>query len=174
MKHILSFLFFICTLSAILCAQQISPVVLASNGGNGKAGHMHLDWTLGESAIERLTGQQHSFTEGFHQPIRIIQQVDITAPYPDRWKADQLRAGVSLSPNPASTELLIHFTATVSGMVNCVVLDANGIPQLHKTINASFGATRFDVSGLAPGLFFIQLIAADDGTTTVFKLLKVN
>lgn len=174
MKHLLLFLLTIYLNTGVFFAQQLSPVVLASNGGNGQAGDVRLEWTLGELAIEHQTGYERSFTEGFHQPIRLIEQVDITASDHDDQKVDHQRTGVTLSPNPVSTELLIRFNPAISGPMTCYVLDANGNPHLQKTLDNEAGEVQLDLADLGPGLFFIQLISADDGTNSLFKLIKVN
>ena len=174
MKHLLLFLLIICLSNCFLYAQQLSPVVLASNGGSGHAGDVRLEWTLGELAIEHQTGHVRSFTEGFHQPIRLIEQVDMTSADQKRHQVDHQPAGVSLSPNPVSTELLIRFDPTVSGLLTCYILDANGNQHLQKILDTEAGEVQLDLADLGPGLFFIQLISADDGTNSLFKLIKVN
>jgi len=38
-------------LSGSLCAQSLSPTVIASAGGTGTAGGVTLSWTVGETAV---------------------------------------------------------------------------------------------------------------------------
>ena len=63
-----------------LSSQQLTPVVLSSNGGVGTSGKLQLEWTLGELAVEGLIGQPRSYTEGFHQPTLQVEQVEMVYP----------------------------------------------------------------------------------------------
>ena len=45
-----------------LSAQQLSPVVLSSNGGTDSAKGVQLEWTLGELATRGVTGQPRNIS----------------------------------------------------------------------------------------------------------------
>ena len=174
MKHWLITLCCVCGFALALSAQQLSPEVLASNGGTSLAPGIQLDWTLGEAAIGGLSGQDKSYTEGFHQPIILLEKIDYTEPEVDPSTKDAPRTGITVSPNPVSSDLTIHFDGTTHELFDCQVLDANGNPQLHKSLRTNEGDVVLDLSGLIPGLFFIRFIATDDGAITVFKLAKIK
>jgi hypothetical protein len=174
MKHWIMTLCCFGSLGYALSAQQLAPAVLASNGGTGMAAGLQLDWTLGELAVEGLSGQKRNFTEGFHQPIIVLRQIDITAPEFNRWEKKEGITGITVSPNPVSTDLMIHFDKAAPGTITCQVLDANGNTHLRQSFQTAHGDAHLDLSGLAPGLFFIRFMDAEDGTTTVFKLAKIQ
>ena len=174
MKHWLITLCYGCGFSSALSAQQLTPAVLASNGGTSVAAGIQLDWTLGEAAIGGLSGQERNYTEGFHQPIILIEKVDFDEPEANHSNYDVPRSGITVSPNPVSSDLTIHFDGTAHEFFDCQVLDANGNPQLHKSLRTNEGDIVLDLSGLIPGLFFIRFIATDDGAITVFKLAKIK
>lgn len=157
-----------------LSAQQLSPAVLASNGGTSMAAGIQFDWTLGEAAIGGLSGHERNYTEGFHQPIVLIEKVDFAEPEVNHSTKDVLLSGITVSPNPVSSNLTIHFDATNHELFDCQVFDANGNSQLQKTLRTTEGDITLDLSGLIPGLFFIRFIASDDGAITVFKLAKIK
>lgn len=174
MKHWLITLCCGCGFSSALSAQQLSPAVLASNGGTNMAAGIQLEWTLGEAAIGSLSGQERNYTEGFHQPIVLLEKVDFTEAEVNLSTKDVPRSGITVSPNPVSTDLTIHFDGTTHELFDCQVLDANGNPHLHKSLRTNEGDVILDLSGLIPGLFFIRFIATDDGAITVFKLAKIK
>ena len=173
MKHWLITLCCSCGMSLALSAQQLSPAVIASHGGTSRGAGIQLEWTLGEAAIGSLSGQERNYTEGFHQPIVLIEKVDF-----DQEKVhstnDDPQSGITVSPNPVSSDLTIHFDGTTHQLFDCQVLDANGNPQLQKTLRTNEGDITLDLSGLIPGLFFIRFIATDHGDITVFKLAKIK
>ena len=174
MKHWLITLYCVCWFSLVSSAQQLSPAVLSSNGGTSVATGIQLDWTLGESAIGGLSGQERNYTEGFHQPIVLIEKVDFDEAESNHSNNDVPRSGITVSPNPVSSDLTIHFDGTTHELFDCQVLDANGNPQLHKSLRTNEGDVVLDLSELIPGLFFIRFIATDDGAITVFKLEKIK
>ena len=174
MKHWLITLCCGCGFSSALSAQQLSPAVLASNGGTNMAAGIQLAWTLGEAAIGSLSSQERNYTEGFHQPIVLFEKVDFTEAEVNLSTKDVPRSGITVSPNPVSTDLTIHFDGTTHELFDCQVLDANGNPHLHKSLRTNEGDVILDLSGLIPGLFFIRFIATDDGAITVFKLAKIK
>lgn len=167
---------FFCGFSFIhhLSSQQLSPVVLSSNGGVGTSGNMQLEWTLGELAVEGLTGQPKSYTEGFHQPTLLVEQVEMVYP-PIRPDSDhEKQTLITISPNPVATELTIRFVSDTEEQLYCQVRDANGALLSDRKLNTQDGNTQIDVTDLAPGLYFIHFIATDDGTVTVFKVVKIR
>lgn len=135
---------------------------------------MQLEWTLGELAVEGLTGQPKSYTEGFHQPTLVVEQVQMVYP-PIRSGSDQEKQTlITISPNPVATELTIRFVSDTDEQLYCQVRDANGALLSDRTLNTRDGNTEIDVTDLAAGLYFIHFIATDDGAVTVFKVVKIR
>lgn len=167
---------FFCGFSFIhhLSSQQLSPVVLSSNGGVGTSGNVQLEWTLGELAVEGLTGQPRSYTEGFHQPTLLVEQVQTVYP-PIRTDSDHdHQALITISPNPVARELTIRFDSNTEEQFYCLLRDANGGLLSNRTLHTQDGNADIDVADLAAGLYFIHLIATDDGAVTVFKVVKIK
>jgi hypothetical protein len=157
-----------------LFSQQLTPVVLSSNGGVGTSGDMQLEWTLGELAIEGLTGQPGSYTEGFHQPTLLVEQVEVVYPPISTGSDHASQTLITISPNPVATELTIRFVPGTEERFYCQVRDANGAMLSERTLNTRDGNTQIDVSDLVPGLYFIHFIAQDEGAVTVFKVVKIR
>jgi hypothetical protein len=167
------FFFGFCFLDYI-SSQQFTPVVLSSNGGVGTSGNMQVEWTLGELAVEGLSGQARSYTEGFHQPTLLVEQVEMVYPpfRPGNERDDQ--SLIMIAPNPVATELTIRFNSDTREQWYCQVRDANGALISQRTLNVLDGHTELDVADLAEGLYFIHFIAVEDGEVTVFKVVKIK
>ncbi len=157
-----------------LFSQQLIPAVLSSNGGIGTSENMQLEWTLGELAVEGLIGQPRSYTEGFHQPTLLVEQVEMMYPLiRTRYEYDD-QTLITLSPNPVATELTIRFVSTTQEQLYCQVHDANGALLSTRTLYTQDGNAEINMADFAAGLYFIHFIAADDGAVTVFKVVKIK
>lgn len=157
-----------------LSSQQFTPALLTSDGGIATAAGIQLEWSLGELAVEGLTGQPRSYTEGFHQPTLLVEQVEMVYP-PIRTRSDHDNQPlITISPNPVATELSIRFVSGTEEQFYCQVRDANGALLSDRTLNTKDGNTEIDVSDLAAGLYFIHFIATDDGAVTIFKVAKIR
>lgn len=157
-----------------LFSQQLTPAVLSSNGGVGISGNIQLEWTLGELAVEGVTGQPRSYTEGFHQPTLLVEQVEVVYPTIKNGSDLATQTLITISPNPVATKLTIRFVPGTEERFHCQVRDANGAMLSERTLNTRDGNTEIDVTDLVPGLYFIHFIADDDGAVTVFKVVKIR
>ena len=90
MKKQLVLLLLIC--SAAVQAQSLSPQVLSSGGGYAEGASLSLSYTIGEIAVETLTGTSLVLTQGFQQPLDVGGTFTPESMYPD-WK-------VQTWPNP--------------------------------------------------------------------------
>ncbi|MFM7104490.1 MAG: hypothetical protein ACKOW8_03140, partial [Flavobacteriales bacterium] len=71
MRNIL--LFFCVTISTgIVRSQSLSPTVIATSNGSYVGSTFSMDYTVGETFINTLSGDGYILTQGFHQPESII------------------------------------------------------------------------------------------------------
>ena len=173
MKHVLLTAFLLSFADASLSAQQLINEVVSSGGGSGQTGSIQLDWTLGDLAVQDGTLRAQRFTEGFQQPVILIERVDPATKDHSQTIEAPVNNVITLSPNPVSAQLTIHFEHAESKWMKCQVLDARGNPLFIRTMNTKEGDQFLDLSTLAPGLAFVQFISENDGTITVFKLVKI-
>ena len=75
-------------------------------------------------------------------------------------------------PNPARNSVTVNFSAMQNGKYIFELSELNGKTLLHKEMNALKGSnnTRIDVSGLARGIYFINVISPDKTKQSI----KVN
>ena len=72
-KNTLLLLLGIC-IAGFARSQQLSPSIIASDGGISKAAGISLEWTLGEPTVESLSTSDRLYTQGFHQPILLVKK----------------------------------------------------------------------------------------------------
>lgn len=174
MKHLLFTVLLLLFSGVNLEAQQFTNEVVSSGGGSNQINNLQLDWTLGELAVHEGKGRTQRFTEGFHQPIIQMEWIEIMdTALPHKDKASQ-ETGITLYPNPVSSELTIHFSHSRSEWMVCQVFDANGIPYLRKIMDTNAVDHSIDLSVLAPGLVFVQFIPHNGGYVTPFTLVKIQ
>lgn len=151
--------------------QQFEPAVLATSGGSGQAGKLQIDWTLGETAVEGITGQTSSFTEGFHQPWLIAEQV-YTATTDDANPAIA-PPRFNVYPNPVLRELnvqlpdneeayRIHIHDAQGGLIQVVR------PDIHDR------KVMMTLDDLAPGLFYVHITDDLRQPVSIFKITKIQ
>ena len=175
MKHWLIALCFGCIITIPLSAQQLVPAVLASNGGTGIAADIQLDWTLGETAIGGLSGQQRNYTEGFHQPILLIEKVDYTGPETNKLNKDVPGSGITISPNPTNGHASARVRFGNRTMAHIYLYSTTG-KSLKKifdgTVEAGEKTFPLDLSDL-PDQTFIFIVKTNEGMESA-KVVKTR
>ncbi|MBA4853839.1 3-coathanger stack domain-containing protein [Emticicia sp. BO119] len=71
MKTTFLFIIYNVLLGYNVCAQSVSPQVIASAGGYAATGNVQLSWTMGETFITQLTTPALSVSQGFQQNLNI-------------------------------------------------------------------------------------------------------
>jgi len=152
-----------------LDAQTAAPSVIASDGGTGVGAGIRIDYTLGELAVDGLTGQPASMTEGFQQPYLQIEFVPV-----DPMKPTENGTLVSLAPNPVSASLTVSPGREASRPLILGVHDANGILVYQQSIDPALGNSQVDMSGFLPGVYYFQFRSADREQTSTYKIVKIQ
>jgi hypothetical protein len=157
-----------------LSAQTVSQTVIASDGGSGAGAGVRLDYTLGEMAVDGLTGQAISITEGFHQPFLRIENVDSSPSSQGTSITKESESIITLTPNPVKSELTVKFDPQAPESIALDVRDANGILVLQKQFDPLNGDTPLDVSGFLPGVYYFQFASPDQRIQSTFKISKIQ
>ena len=132
-----------------LTAQEVSPTVIASAGGEGTVEGTTIMWTLGEVAVTTLTDGQNVITQGFHQPPEGTTSVPLVA-----GSAPVL----SLRPNPTANELFIDLPEAATEEVTVQLIDLLG--QQVGSITSEKGASqvRLDVATIPAGNYIVRVM----------------
>ena len=165
-----------CTFYALsgLTAQTAAPSVIASEGGTGVGAGIRIDYTLGELAVDGLTGQPASMTEGFQQPYLLIELVPDNPFNPGEVSPTEIEALVSMAPNPVSASLTVSLNREMTRPLTLGVRDANGILMYQSPIDPAQGDSQVDMSGFPPGVYYFQFRSADREWTATYKIVKIQ
>ncbi len=75
---------------------------------------------------------------------------------------------ISLSPNPAKDMVNFGVEAATEETATIIIVNANGV-EIYKTqqkLNGGFNQSQLDVSGLAPGVYYVMVIRGNNKIVT--------
>ncbi|MDX1684548.1 MAG: T9SS type A sorting domain-containing protein [Saprospiraceae bacterium] len=137
--------------------QSISPVVLASSGGEGNVGDNSVSWTLGEMSIMTLE-DGNIITQGFHQPNLIITKT-----------SQESDLELVVYPNPTQDVLLINNDGRQD--LDFLLIDNFGKMVMEGQLN--IGLTELKVNGIPSGHYFLRVLNGDNLITS-YKIEKTG
>ncbi len=148
-------------------SQERSPTVVAPGGGIAKGSSMSLEWTLGEVAIETVSTSKVLYTQGFHQPVLLIEKAG---------PAENLilKNKMSIFPNPASSvvNVLLHFIPKTPLAVT--LLDAHGKILQVAQIPAKGTQLQLKVGGYAQGAYYLRIQSKDGSIHSNYNIIKTQ
>jgi hypothetical protein len=159
----LLFLFFAST----TYAQILSPEVISSQGGNFISPQFEVSYTVGEmAAISTISANNYILTQGFHQPDKYVTV-----------SVDEVVSNVGLLayPNPAHSVLNLQLTLDRNQKFVAECFDISGrLVNTPIQINHLPGVQtyQFEISGLAPGAYFLRLSAENGNASQTVKFTK--
>jgi len=168
------FLFLFCKSLSSAFGQSISPQTVNVGGNYSTFSGFSLDFSLGESSSIAFlkfsdnsslsTGVLQSFT-----PL-VTGIVDLSFTEGEN---------ITLSPNPASTNLRIKGLLNRPGFIEFHVVDMNGrVMSIDpKSYYINYFEKEFNVSSFNEGIYFIRLMYQSMDTDTksaVFKFIKIQ
>ena len=151
-------------------AQSPDHSVLSPAGGTASLETMTLDWTLGELAVESAYSSHKLYSQGFHQPILTIREVDISL----EWKYDeQDKFDISLSPNPVIATLHLKIAERQKEELLVQLRNSNGqIVQATKLLPHTSDA-ELNLQSYASGTYFLNIFKENDLIKS-FQISKIN
>ena len=133
--------------SSTIHAQEFSPTVIGSSGGDGKVKGITIMWTLGEVAVATLTNGENVLTQGFHQPPEGTTSAPLLT--------DAL-PGVSVRPNPVANELFVELPELGSKEAYLELVDMSGSRVMETTNQTGLQTLRLNVSELPVGAYIVR------------------
>lgn len=151
-------------------SQQISPEVLSPAGGTDQLKQLSLEWTLGELATETIYSGDLMLTEGFHQPVLIIREIQAIE---TRSAKASLDLEVTAFPNPVSSTLHVQISTESSPDPLYIVLASAGGKILNRQ-KVDTGSLNFelDMSPYSAGSFLLTCMREDGSVLRTFRILK--
>ncbi|MFN0202710.1 MAG: T9SS type A sorting domain-containing protein [Bacteroidia bacterium] len=147
-----------------LFAQSISPHVIASTGGQFSQTTAQLEFTVGEVAIATYNIGSNLLSQGFHQPIIVVDAIDDAL----------IGFSMNVYPNPTTQSLLLESDAPLPSNLHFLLVDAKGSTILTGDWQKNETQKALDLSQLAEGTYFLQLIHTQSTATRTFKVQKLS
>ena len=145
--------------SSFLISNIISQEVIATQGNSTSNSVATLDYTIGEVVILTGTDGKNDVTQGFHQPVFEITNIETI----------EISFEVSIYPNPAVDLLNIQFEEVDKGS-RFELYDANGKLLITREINDHNMSLPFNE--YETGLYFISFISSENQLLKTFKIQK--
>jgi hypothetical protein len=152
--------------------------VVAADGGTAAGAGMTLEWTLGETSISSGKSQAIFLTEGFHQPILLVEAVSSTA-FEREGTTDAKKEvsretafSVTLLPNPVASILYVRFSDGNFDGARLELADASGQVLIVDALPAESREVEMDLANLSSGIYFLRCRSLDGQFSKTFKVTK--
>ena len=160
----------IITMSAVLCffmwtghAQLLYPEVYSCFGGDIRTDAFQITWTGGEPLFETYVANETILTQGFNQTVQVIEEITFI---------EELNLHLSVYPNPASDYLVIQLNQEYKNGLSVRLVNIQGAGCGIFKFNSSTAV--IDVSGLAPGMYYLQISDPDSNAMKTFKITIIK
>lgn len=141
MKHVL----FICLLCMI--SQLSAQEVVSAGGDHFATSEYSVSFTIGELAIETVSSDNRTLTQGFHQANLTVTSV-----------SEASGIDVNVFPNPATNRLNISGLES-AGPLQILLIDVTGRTLLNYQLSMQ---SSIDVSQLPVGVYVLSISSMDD------------
>jgi hypothetical protein len=157
-----------------LCnAQSLSPSVISSSGTVNQNDKIQLEWTLGEIAIESHQTTNGLLTEGFHQPILRIEEME-----PSGSSREEISTisdlDISIRPNPVNALLTVDIKSGLdqNGTITLTDLAGQRLQKLETSLFAQ--QLEWDFSPFPSGMYFLYFHTKEGKLLKTFKVIKAH
>jgi hypothetical protein len=164
---------FILGASLFAAAQWLRPEVIASQGGVSKSENISLEWTLGEFAVESVLSGSRLFTQGFHQPLLITKEFYSAPDFKSAENKTDKTYTVKVFPNPATSLIQVNLEFQTEERIVLSMVDFRGAKVFSRHIHAASYSGNINVSGLAQGVYLLEIKKQDGQTVKTFKIIKM-
>jgi len=168
MKYFLLFIITSLGISKVSFSQEASPTVVAAGGGTAKGTSVSLDWTLGEVAVESIRSSKSLYTQGFHQPVLVVEQIK------DKTDLPVKNYNISIYPNPVISLLYIQLHFIPATRLSVVLRDGRGKLLQKKEIPAKSTGLQLNVSAYPQGAYHLQIQNSDGSIVSHYNVIKAQ
>jgi len=145
-------------------SQQLSNQVLVPAAGLATSTTINYSQTIGETAVDVISGSGFTLTQGFQQPAMKITDITPTG------------TGVDVYPNPASDYIYVKLFGAEARRYRIEIINIAGTIVSSVTMDFITDyniVQRFDISDLTFGFYFVRVSSFDAKINRVFKIEKM-
>ena len=169
-KNMLLLLLGIC-IAGFARSQQLTPSIIASDGGINKAAGISLEWTLGELTVESLSTADRLYTQGFHQPLLVVKNLPLVEVKEVKMLAEYK---ITVAPNPVLSILMVNINTEKKEKLNLTLTDVAGRQILVQAFNGRSNTTQIDMSRMTSGVYVLELRNLTGQLIKSFQVIKVK
>jgi len=152
-----------------LNAQDLSLSVVSSAGSSDRIENLSIDWTVGEIAISSMVTSGEMYTEGFHQPLLLVEHVDPSAN--DGTESLEIR----IQPNPVVSILRVEVDDPLSRILDFEIIDLQGRILEKIRYDAILSATSIEMRPYPAGLYLLRVVETSSGKLLeTYKISKLQ
>ena len=168
-------------------SQQLSPSVIASDGGINKAAGISLEWTLGEPTIESLSTADRLYTQGFHQPVLMVRKLypgplatvnpgTAAVANPVTVTESKLTKDykITIAPNPVKSILLVNIASLKTDKIYLTLIDFAGSQTSVGAFNGRSNTVQVNMSAMQSGAYILELRNSSGQLIQSFKIIKAQ
>ena len=145
----------------LLAVNSYAQQVVASSGNSISAAGYKVDWTLGEPAIETISGSNHMLTQGLHQTKLLATAIS---------ENDFPGLEVKVYPNPTGRFLNIEVIQTGNEQFLYELTDIRGRQTMVKQMQSN--VEEIDMGRYVSGMYLIRVLNAKNEDVKTYKIFK--
>jgi hypothetical protein len=148
------------------CAQQTNLSVISPAGNRNEIPFISLEWTLGELAVIPLKTPEGMLTQGFHQPLLVVEESEEVPPI---FMSNQI--DVKVMPNPTMGSLFIVVDSKLEESVLLSLKTFSGTILQSTTITFSQEEFEWNMINYPAGIYLLTVQGLKD---EIIKSLKIT
>jgi len=152
------------TINAV--GQQNFSNVVSAAGGVDKSESIELAWTLGEVATETITGSNSLYTQGFHQPLLMVEKIRLPGGNSTSIK------NIHIYPNPVADILNIELGFTSDAPLFVYLYDIRGRQLVKKEIPTGSNIMQLNLQGFTHAVYILKIRNFDGSFFSNYKIIK--
>lgn len=146
----------------VLSLSTYGQQVIGTTGGTIVGTSYSLSYTVGEVAINTLTGGEYIINQGFQQPSYTITSIEDNLP----------SAVLAVYPNPTSGLINVEMNDYQGKSLSCIVYDSKGVEILRQAGQPGpFVKFEIDLSRFSQGIYILKVLS-DDLSIKVIRIVK--
>ena len=176
MKKLLLFMSFQVFIFTVISAQQKHPEILSAGGGISTTPNLSVEWTLGEPAVQIARHGTLLLTEGFHQPVLVVNKIDPEHPGQLDLKGAEITGSpveIDVFPNPYNTSLHVRFQSPTVNPVNVTVTSLEGKVVSETEVLPGTSTISLDMQNHPSGVYLLHVRGKEAQIFETFKISKI-
>jgi len=142
----------------------LSPSVIGAAGGFDLKQNISLEWTLGETFVESVTGRDKWYTQGFHQPMLSARAISPSA---------ARGYDIKIFPNPTQELLNVFIKTPEAEDLKLTLVDVTGKTIYTRWVPSGTPEIQVRVKHLPEGMYMLSVVSTKGYRINSFKVIKL-